>query len=186
MNGRPGLLRRADNSGLPGLIARLVLAVMFIYTGFNKAVAPYEFLKMLNQYALFSHDHYKWMNAVAITLPWLEVFCGVLLLGGIAVRGTALVLVGMLVPFTIVVTLRALHVQKVEQIAFCAIKFDCGCGTGAINICRKLVENSVLMLLSLMLLWSKTTVAFANLWSPRKVGLARPTQTPPDAPSERR
>ena len=37
------------------------------------------------------------MNALATMLPWFEVFCGVLLVLGIAVRGTALLLAGMLV-----------------------------------------------------------------------------------------
>jgi hypothetical protein len=79
----------------------------------------------------------------------------------------------MLVPFTIVVTLRAFKIQEAEKIAFCAIVFDCGCGTGEVNICRKLVENSLLMLLSLMLLWSRTTLEFVSLWSPRKMAVGR-------------
>jgi uncharacterized membrane protein YphA (DoxX/SURF4 family) len=171
VNEQPGLLRRVDETGWPSLVARLVLAAMFIYTGFNKAVEPYDFLKMLREYHLFAPESFWLMNLVAITLPWLEIFCGVLLLGGIALRGTALVLVGMLVPFTIVVTLRALSIQKAEEIAFCAIKFDCGCGTGAVNICKKLVENTGLILLSLILFWSQTTWAFGNLWSPRKASV---------------
>ena len=32
------------------------------------------------------------------------------------------------------------------------MKFDCGCGTGEVFICHKLVENTVLLLLSAWLL----------------------------------
>jgi len=171
MNERPGFLRRIDETGIPNLIARLILGAMFIYTGHNKAAEPYDFLKMLREYHMFSPGAYVLMNLVAILLPWLEIFCGVLLFGGIALRGTALVLFGMLVPFTIVVTLRAVGIHKAEEIAFCAIKFDCGCGTGAVNICGKLLENTGLILLSLVLLWSRTTLVLTSRSAPKKAAV---------------
>jgi hypothetical protein len=85
-------------------------------------------------------------------LPWFEVFCGLLLLAGVAVRGAALNSVVMLVPFTLVVLKEALRRAAVEGIPFCAVKFDCGCGAGKVFICHKLVENTVLLLLSVWLL----------------------------------
>jgi len=57
-------------------------------------------------------------------------------------------LVTMLVPFTIVVFLRALDIQAAEAKPFCAVKFDCGCGTGEVFICSKLLENALQLLLS--------------------------------------
>ena len=67
-------------------------------------------------------------------------------------RGTALTLLFLLVPFTGVVLHRALLVQAAQNIPFCAVKFDCGCGTGEEFICRKLLENFLLILLCLWLL----------------------------------
>jgi hypothetical protein len=55
----------------------MAVGVMFLYTGYNKARNPYDFLKLLNEYALFPPDGFRYMNFVAITLPWLEIFCGV-------------------------------------------------------------------------------------------------------------
>jgi uncharacterized membrane protein YphA (DoxX/SURF4 family) len=92
------------------------------------------------------------LNSIAAGLPWFEVFCGLLLLTGIAVRGTALTLLLMLVPFTILVWHQALLLQAAQNIPFCAVKFDCGCGTGEEFICRKLLENFLLILLSVWLL----------------------------------
>jgi hypothetical protein len=92
------------------------------------------------------------LNSLAATLPWFEVFCGLLLLAGIAVRGTALTLLVMLVPFTGLVLHRALLLQAALNIPFCAVKFDCGCGTGTEFICRKLLENFLLLLLAGLLL----------------------------------
>ena len=58
----------------------------------------------------------------------------------------------MLVPFTILVWHQALLLQALQGIPFCAVKFDCGCGTGEEFICRKLLENFLLLLLSVWLL----------------------------------
>jgi uncharacterized membrane protein YphA (DoxX/SURF4 family) len=129
-----------------GVLVRWLLGGLFIYMGLSKALHPEEFLKLLRQYHLAQSP---WiLDTVAATLPWFEVFCGVLLVTGIAVRGSALVLIGMLVPFTVVVFHRAAVMHTALAIPFCAVKFDCGCGTGEVFICRKLLENFVLILLS--------------------------------------
>lgn len=132
-----------------GLLARLLLGGMFIYAGLNKALDPIGFLKLLRQYELVHTP--VLLNSIAGVLPWFEVFCGVLLVGGIGVRGSGFLLVTMLVPFTVIVLRRALEIQAVTGLAFCAVKFDCGCGTGEVYICRKLVENGLMILLSLWL-----------------------------------
>ena len=76
-------------------------------------------------------------------------------MAGVAVRGSALMLLCLLVPFTLVVLQRALALQSMLAIPFCAVKFDCGCGTGEVWICRKLVENGLLILLSGWLLMAE-------------------------------
>jgi hypothetical protein len=56
--------------------------------------------------------------------------------------------VSMLVPFTLIVLKRALAIAGAKGLAFCAVKFDCGCGAGEVLICHKLVENGLQILLS--------------------------------------
>lgn len=129
-----------------GVASRWIVGGVFVYMGWTKAVHPEAFLKLLRQYDLTIGSFM--LNSIAAGLPWFEVFCGLLLLAGIAVRGTALLLLLMLIPFTAVVFHRALAVADLQHIAFCAVRFDCGCGAGEVLICRKLVENTVLMLLS--------------------------------------
>jgi uncharacterized membrane protein YphA (DoxX/SURF4 family) len=126
------------------------LGAVFLYMGWTKALDPVDFLKLLRQYDLTQSS--LLLNSLAATLPWFEVFCGLLLLAGIAVRGTALTLLVMLVPFTGLVLHRALLLQAALNIPFCAVKFDCGCGTGTEFICRKLLENFLLLLLAGLLL----------------------------------
>ena len=132
------------------VLARWLLGGLFLYMGLSKALDPVDFLKLLRQYDLTQSS--LLLNSMAAALPWFEVFCGLLLLAGIAVRGTALTLIVMLVPFTGVVFHRALLLQAAQNIPFCAVKFDCGCGTGEEFICRKLLENVLLILLTAWLL----------------------------------
>lgn len=128
------------------VLARWLVGAAFLYMGLNKALHAVEFLKLLRQYDLTQNS--LLLNSVAAALPWFEVFCGLLLLAGVAVRGTALVLLVMLMPFTWVVLYRALQLEAAQNIPFCAVKFDCGCGTGEEFVCRKLLENILLILLA--------------------------------------
>ncbi len=130
------------------VLARWLVGGLFVYMGFSKAVVhdPAEFLKAVHQYDMVNNAFL--LNAIAASLPWFEVFCGLLLLAGVAVRGAALVSVCMLVPFTLLVLRRALAVAGAKGLAFCAVKFDCGCGNGEIFICPKLAENCLLIVLS--------------------------------------
>ena len=132
------------------VLARWLLGAVFLYMGLNKALHPVEFLKMVRQYDIVQSS--LLLNSIAGALPWFEIFCGLLLLAGVAVRGTAVMLIVMLVPFTVLVFRRALAIQSAQHIPFCAIKFDCGCGTGEVFICRKLVENFLLIVFSVWLL----------------------------------
>jgi uncharacterized membrane protein YphA (DoxX/SURF4 family) len=128
---------------------RLLVGGFFIYSGALKAQEPAEFLKLVRAYELTEVSLV--LNMVAATLPWFEIFCGVLLVLGLGVRGTALVLLLLLTPLTALVLHRALELQEAGGLAFCAVRFDCGCGTGEVGICRKLAENGLLMVLGLWL-----------------------------------
>jgi len=143
-------IRSAAVANLLTVLARWLLGVVFLYLGLAKAMHPVELLKLMHQYDLTQNTLF--LNFIAVSLPWFEVFCGVLLLAGVAVRGTALTLMVMLVPFTLLVWHRALLLHAAQHIPFCAVKFDCGCGTGEEFICRKLVENFLLLVLSVWLL----------------------------------
>ena len=149
MKGSQSSRNRIIADGL-SILARWLLGAAFLYLGLNKALHPVEFLKLTRQYDI-TQDALL-LNSIAGALPWFEVFCGLLLLAGIAVRGTALTLAVMLVPFTVLVLHRALLLQAAQNIPFCAVNFDCGCGAGKEFICRKLMENFALFALSAWLL----------------------------------
>jgi uncharacterized membrane protein YphA (DoxX/SURF4 family) len=135
------------------LLARWLLGGLFIYMGLRKAIHPVLFLNLLREYHMVQNT--TALNCIAIAVPWFEVFCGLLLIAGIAVRGTALLLAGMLAVFTAVVFHRALGVQAARAIPFCSVKFDCGCGGGPEFICAKLPQNIGMFLLALWLVASR-------------------------------
>lgn len=133
------------------VIGRWTMGVLFVYMGLSKALDPVGFLKLVREYHFIPDS--LLLNLVAATLPWFEVICGVLLLLGVAVRGTALLLLAMLMPFTALVLHRAIGLMNAQGIAFCAVKFDCGCGAGEVYICHKLIENSLLVIGCAVLVW---------------------------------
>lgn len=132
---------------------RFLLGGLFIYMGLSKALHPVEFLKLIRQYDVL--HHHLALNLTAVALPWLEIFCGTLLVLGIAVRGTSLIFAVLLVIFSVLVTIRALAIREAGGPPFCAIKFDCGCGAGEVLVCRKLPENALLLALSIALVYAR-------------------------------
>jgi uncharacterized membrane protein YphA (DoxX/SURF4 family) len=156
---------------IASVLARWLLGAAFLYTGLSKALHPVDFLKLLRQYDLVQSS--LLLNSIAAALPWFETFCGFLLLAGVAVRGAALTLILMLVPFTGLVFHRALAIRSALDITFCAVKFDCGCGTGTVFICRKLAENFLLLMLAGWLLTGlgrRFSLRFDLIKSPSRQG----------------
>src|SRR6516165_8091255 len=145
---------------LLGFLGRWVLGAVFIYMGLSKALHPEDFLNLVHQYELTTNPII--LNSIAAALPWFEALCGLLLVSGIAVRGTALVSVLLLVPFTAVIIKRALALSAMKGVPFTSIKFDCGCGAGEVVIWHKLIENGLLVLLGIWLV-----AGYGRSWSIR-------------------
>ncbi|MEW6158775.1 MAG: DoxX family protein [Verrucomicrobiota bacterium] len=138
------------------LAARVILGGTFIYLGMLKAIDPIGFLKLVRQ---FNWSEAPWLlNFIAATLPWFEIFCGACLVLGAATRGAALLLLFLLFGFTTVIASRALEIYHQGALPFCGIRFDCGCGSGEVLICAKLVENLGLIVLAYAVLMARGRV----------------------------
>ena len=119
-----GPLSKLMGSGLIPLAVRLLLGGYFIHTGINKVIDPVAFLKMIRLYEMMPENPPVLLNSIAAVLPWLEIWCGLLLVLGIFVRGSALLILLMLIGFTTAVFLRALNNHQTQQIPFCNIDFN--------------------------------------------------------------
>ncbi len=149
MNEKPSTLRRLDESGVPLLLARLVLGGVFIFLGAKKLGDPVEFLKQIRMFHLLPEEPPVFLNSVAIILPWLEIFTGSALILGTRVRAAASLIVLMLAVFTPAILMRALAIRAESGTPFLDIKFDCGCGTGPVIIWKKLLTNAGLFALAI-------------------------------------
>ena len=149
----------ADKDGKSAFIGFLMVALrffvggMFVYLGYKKIFdqRPEEFLKVLDQFEIFSPEQSYITNVLAVTLPFVEVLLGACLIFGVMLRGASLTVLVQMIAFTAAVALRAKGIYDEGGIEFCAIEFDCGCGTGEVKICEKLVENGSLLVGSLLL-----------------------------------
>jgi uncharacterized membrane protein YphA (DoxX/SURF4 family) len=148
------LLRRIDQTGVPLLIARLVVGLDLIVYSFVKIRDPTDFMRLIHEYHAFPEDPPIFLNTAAAVLPWFELFAGLALVLGVLLRGASVAVTLMLVVFTIAVAVRALGIYAAKDIAFCAIEFDCGCGVGVVQICKKLLTNGALILLALVCVFS--------------------------------
>ncbi len=148
------LVRRLDETGIPLLAARLVLGVTFLVMGWEKGWDPVAFLKLLREYEMIPDGFYVIQNIISVVLPWIEVVCGVALILGVCIRGSALSLLLLLTFFTVLIIYRATMIHLSQGIPFWGIHFDCGCGGGDVHMYRKIPENLGLWILSWIALLS--------------------------------
>jgi uncharacterized membrane protein YphA (DoxX/SURF4 family) len=96
------------------LIFRLYVGGVFIYASTHKINYAGEFAETVASYQLVPF----WaVNAVALVLPWTELFCGLLLVVGVRTRSAAAMIAGMLVLFIVAVSINLLRDAPI----------DCGC-----------------------------------------------------------
>jgi len=62
---------------------------------------------------------------------------------------------------------QSLDIHAAKPIAYCDVRFDCGCGTGEVYICRKLAENAALTLLALLASLSRSRRFCLSAWLSR-------------------
>jgi putative oxidoreductase len=133
------------------LALRLALAAVFIYAGLQKIGRPLAFADEIRMYHIL--DIGPLLYIMAITLPWIELLCGLSLVTGIFMRGSALILLALNVVFLVAVSLRTVGIMSEEGIGFTSVYFDCGCGFGTTYAWKKLLEDAAFFLFSVVILF---------------------------------
>jgi uncharacterized membrane protein YphA (DoxX/SURF4 family) len=80
---------------------RLILGSVFIYASVYKVAEPAEFARSIYNYRMLPEET---INLMAIIMPWLELVCGILIIIGAFVRGSAALIGLMLVVFIIAIS----------------------------------------------------------------------------------
>ncbi|HCY75512.1 MAG TPA: DoxX family protein [Ignavibacteriales bacterium] len=122
------------------LSIRLVIAFIFVYAGVEKISDPESFALSISNYRLIPTIT---INFLAITLPWIELVSGILLLFGISVKENSTIIFSMLLIFTIGIIISL----------FRGLSIDCGCfGKGTQIGLFKLGENLLMIIGSFLLI----------------------------------
>jgi putative oxidoreductase len=122
------------------LVFRLILAGVFIYAAAQKIGRPLAFADEIHNYGVV--DYGPPLYIMAVVLPWLELLCGLSLVTGIWLRGSALILLALNAMFLVVIAKRTAGYVS-EGTPFMKVYFDCGCGFGAVFAWKKLLEDAV-------------------------------------------
>lgn len=133
------------------LAFRLLLAAVFIYAAAQKIGKPLAFADEIHGYGVVGYGPPLYIMAVA--LPWLELLCGLSLVTGVFMRGSALVLLGLNAMFLVVIAKKTAGFVE-DGTPFMKVFFDCGCGFGATYAWKKLLEDSAYFLVSMVLLFA--------------------------------
>jgi uncharacterized membrane protein YphA (DoxX/SURF4 family) len=88
--------------------------VIFIYASYDKAANPLAFAQIIHNYRITPPSL---INIAAVTLPWIELLSGMLIIVGFKVRGANLILGSLLVFYTLVLSIAAIR----------GININCGC-----------------------------------------------------------
>jgi uncharacterized membrane protein YphA (DoxX/SURF4 family) len=76
--------------------ARMLLGAVFIYAGWGKILDPAAFAVIIGNYQILPP---ALIHPAALLLPWLEMVCGICLIVGRLVRGSALIVVFLMAAF---------------------------------------------------------------------------------------
>jgi spermidine/putrescine-binding protein len=113
-----------------------------VYAGVPKVLHPDQFADIVLNYRILTGPLVNW---VALTLPWLELIAGVLLILGAFTRAAAILATAMFATFT--VALASAQIRHLDIACGC---FDVAASSGSTS--QSLVEAVVLLLASLALL----------------------------------
>jgi putative oxidoreductase len=117
------------------LIVRLVIGFLFIFAGLGKAADPALFAKEIMNYSIMQVSI---VNIMALTMPWIELVVGILLIAGVRIKANALITGGLMLVFIVAVFSAMLR----------GLNINCGCFTGKIVLVGwpKILENTMMFI----------------------------------------
>lgn len=94
--------------------ARLFLGGLFIYASLDKIMNPADFAEIIYYYQILPT---QFINLLALTLPWLELAAGLLLLFGRWILPSSMILTALLIIFSVAIGYNLAR----------GLDFQCGC-----------------------------------------------------------
>jgi uncharacterized membrane protein YphA (DoxX/SURF4 family) len=109
-----GLSKSFLTSKYLALVLRIYIGGLFIYASMYKINYPGEFAESIIAYQIVP---YWAVNVLAVVMPWMELLCGVLLIGGIRSKSAVAMIGALLALFTVAISIGLIR----------GIPIDCGC-----------------------------------------------------------
>jgi hypothetical protein len=126
------------------LIARGILGGVFVYAGILKMRSPIEFADNIAAYQFLPANT---INALALGLPFFEIICGLLVLGGVCIK------IGTLGISTMLLVFMGAILTALKR----GLSIDCGCFGGhswiESNLWVALGRDVILLLLAMYIYW---------------------------------
>jgi len=147
-------LKSIINSQYTVLVFRLILGGIFIYASLDKIAHPEQFARIVYNYKILPHSL---INIFAIVMPWVELICGIFVIGGIFVESSSSILSLLLIAFVIGLSVNFLR----------GLDMNCGCFStdpqGKKEGAILLIKDFVLLAIGLQIFFSNSR--FATLTS---------------------
>ena len=122
-------------------LLRILLGFVFIYAGAEKISDAAGFSTSIANYRLLP---IFMINFFAITIPWIEIVAGSMLILGISVKENAAIITAMLSVFIIAIGISLIR----------GLDIECGCfGTGNQIGIQKIIENSFMFIAGWILIY---------------------------------
>ncbi|HEX9913045.1 MAG TPA: MauE/DoxX family redox-associated membrane protein, partial [candidate division Zixibacteria bacterium] len=138
------------------LLFRLIVGITFVYASLDKIAHPDEFARIVYNYKILPGFL---INIFAITLPWIELFCGLFLILGIFVESASLLISLLSLTFAVAISLNLLR----------SIDIACGCFTTdpnaqKIGIANLLYDLGFLLMSSQIFLYNRGFLSLQKLF----------------------
>ncbi|KPK99176.1 MAG: hypothetical protein AMJ90_09650 [candidate division Zixibacteria bacterium SM23_73_2] len=129
------------------LLFRIILGATFIYASLDKIAHPAQFAQIVHNYKILPSFL---INLFAISLPWIELFCGIFLIVGIWVESSSLVLSFLLFLFAVAIS---------YNVFIRGLDINCGCFTTSLTAKK---QGAELLIRDFILLGMGLQVIFFN------------------------
>ena len=96
------------------LFSRIIVGGTFIYASYSKILDPEGFARIDENYRILPAI---FINPFALILPWIELFCGILLITGYLIKGSVTTINLMMLVFTVAISINMIR----------GVDISCGC-----------------------------------------------------------